>query len=79
MATDVDMSIVVEGHGQVTSAQTGQWGTMTLIHEDGWKSRVTFDIPLDELMREAFQLLALILPIEVTFKLHHLFLEKWST
>ena len=45
----------------------------------GWKSRVTFDIPLDELVREAFQLLALILPIEVTFKLHRLFLEKWST
>ena len=79
MDTDMDMSIVSEGHGRVTSVQTGQWGTTTLIHEDGWKSRVTFDIfPLDKLVREAFQLLALILPTEVTFNVHRLFLEKWS-
>jgi len=79
MDTDVDMSIAPQGHGQVTCAQLGQWGTTTLIHEDGWKSRVTFDIfPLDRLVREAFQLLALILPTEVTFNVRHLFLEKWS-
>ena len=29
-------------------------------------------------MKEVFQLLALILPTEVTFNVHSVFLEKWS-
>ncbi|KAF8954432.1 hypothetical protein BDZ97DRAFT_1928284 [Flammula alnicola] len=78
---DMDISISPEQgpHGQVVFAQEAQWGTTTLIHEDGWKSQITFDLcPLDKLVIECFQLLALILPPELTFEIHRLFLEKWS-
>ncbi|KDR78406.1 hypothetical protein GALMADRAFT_224779 [Galerina marginata CBS 339.88] len=77
---DVDTSgIDPSNHGQIIFAQDSQWGTTTLVHEDGWKSRVTFDIfPQDKLVIEAFQLLALIMPNDITFNIHRLFLEKWS-
>ncbi|PPQ90258.1 hypothetical protein CVT25_013083 [Psilocybe cyanescens] len=76
----MDMPIGYLGpHGQVVSASESQWGTTTLTYEDGYRSCVTFDIfPEDKLVIECFQLLALILPTEITFEIHRLFLEKWS-
>jgi anaphase-promoting complex subunit 1 len=78
--TDMETSIAPENpHGYVVAAEEAQWGTTTLVYEDGWKSQVTFDLcPVDKLVMECFQLLALILPTELIFPIHHLFLEKWS-
>jgi anaphase-promoting complex subunit 1 len=78
--TDVDMdaSISRTPHGKITSIREAFWGNVTLVHEDGWRSLATFDIfPQDKLVTECFQLLALTLPNEVTFKIRRLFLEKW--
>lgn len=77
----MDVSIDYLGHhGQIVSASESQWGTTTLAYEDGYKTSVTFDIfPEDKLVIECFQLLALILPTEITFEIHRLFLEKWSS
>lgn len=80
---EVDYSQTVifkpEKHGAVVSLQDSQWGTVTLVHENGYKNQVTFDnFPQDKLVIECFQLIALILPSEITFNLHHLFLQKWS-
>ncbi|KAJ3503489.1 hypothetical protein NLJ89_g8410 [Agrocybe chaxingu] len=79
--TEMDMDIsMTQGHGAVIAACDTHWGTTTLIYEDGWKTCVTFDIfPQNKLVTEVLQLLALTLPTEVTFDLHRLFLEKWST
>uniref|UniRef100_A0A8H8CEQ4 Anaphase-promoting complex subunit 1 n=1 Tax=Psilocybe cubensis TaxID=181762 RepID=A0A8H8CEQ4_PSICU len=76
----MDVSVDYLGqHGQIVSVSESQWGTTTLAYEDGYKTSVTFDIfPEDKLVIECFQLLALILPTEITFEIHRLFLEKWS-
>ncbi len=66
-------------HGSVVAASEAHWGTTTLTYEDGWESQVTFDtFPTDKLVVECFQLLALILPTELTFPIFGLFIEKWS-
>ncbi|KAF8154084.1 anaphase promoting complex subunit 1 [Crassisporium funariophilum] len=79
--TDMDQSLFSEpdGHGRLVSVDEGRWGTTTLTHQDGWKSRVTFDlVPEDSLTLECFQMLALILPADIAFHLHRVFLENWS-
>ena len=80
MDLDISNPVDLEGHGVVVAAQDAHWGTTTVVYSDGWKSQVTFDIcPQDKLVVECFQLLALTLPTEITFELHCLFLEKWSS
>ncbi|KAF9476890.1 hypothetical protein BDN70DRAFT_838543, partial [Pholiota conissans] len=80
LETDMETSMAPENaHGYVVGAEEARWGTTMLVYEDGWKSQVTFDLyPTDKLVMDCFQLLALILPTELTFPIHRLFLEKWS-
>ena len=78
---DVDHSLFSEpeDHGIIVSVQEAQWGTTVVTYKDGWKSRITLDIyAQDVLVAECFQLLALILPADVSFALHCAFLENWS-
>jgi anaphase-promoting complex subunit 1 len=78
---DLDQSLFseTEDHGIIVSVQEAQWGTTVVTYKDGWKSRITLDIyAQDVLVTECFQLLALILPADVSFALHRTFLENWS-
>ena len=80
-AMDLDQSLFSEpeDHGIIVSVQEAQWGTTIVTYKDGWKSRITLDIyAQDDLVTESFQLLALILPADVSFSLHRAFLENWS-
>jgi anaphase-promoting complex subunit 1 len=75
---DLDQSLS-EGHGIIVSVREAQWGTTIITYKDGWQSRITLDIyAQDVLVTECFQLLALILPADVSFTLHRTFLENWS-
>lgn len=78
---DVDQSLFSEpeDHGTIVSVQEAQWGTTIVTYKDGWKSRIVLDIyAQDVLVTECFQLLALILPADVSFDFHRAFLENWS-
>jgi anaphase-promoting complex subunit 1 len=78
---DLDQSLFSEpeDHGIIVSVQEAQWGTTIVTYKDGWKSRITLDIyAQDVLVTECFQLLALIIPADVSFALHRAFLENWS-
>ena len=78
---DLDQSLFSEpeDHGIIVSVQEAQWGTTVLTYKDGWESRITLDIyAQDVLVAECFQLLALIIPADVSFALHRAFLENWS-
>lgn len=76
---DTHVSSLNLRHGPFIAASDSLWGTTTLTYQDGSRTQVTFDLsPLDRLVVDCFHLLALILPTEVTFPIHRLFLENWS-
>lgn len=76
----VAMYIDEETPRQIVSVDQAKWGTTTVTHRDGTQAQITLDIyPQNKLTQDCFHLLALILPTELTFNIHRLFLERWSS
>ncbi|KAK7027346.1 Anaphase-promoting complex subunit 1 [Paramarasmius palmivorus] len=68
-------------HGQIRSIANTLQSTIftTLKFEDGWVTRTVIDLmPRDPLTIEVMQQLALCLPSDLVFEMHHSFLRLWA-
>ncbi|GLB44114.1 putative anaphase promoting complex subunit 1 [Lyophyllum shimeji] len=80
MQVDTSLSHPSVEHGPVVRVQSGSLSNVTITFQDGWEERTTIDlVPQDSLTSQCLQILALTLPSDVLFPLHHTFLGKWSS
>lgn len=76
---DVDMSISRPPHGKPIGVEHGSFSSVTVVFEDKWKAWTNVDlVPQDKLTEHALRILALVLPADLFFMLHHTFLKVWS-